>query len=129
MQDQDSWSDCPTGVVSDMASQLRLRKRQAQLRPVLTAGVAVLVLLAVSYALIGGGASDAKAGLTCSETAPLLAKYHDQSLEADVANDVREHLSRCPACQKHYEDAYPSEVRNRAPKTDQLVASAWDYRR
>jgi hypothetical protein len=66
----------------------------------------------VGYGLATRDRAIPRANLTCSEAVPLFAKYHDRSLEADLTNDVREHLSRCPKCREHYVKQFPSEVRN-----------------
>jgi len=129
MQDQDPWGDCPFGVVTDMAGQLRRRKRLAQLRPVILIGLAGLLFSAVGYGLTNHDETGSRARLNCRETVPLLAKYHDRSLDAAVASDVREHLSRCPSCRKHYEELYPSEVRKRSSAQTGLVAVAAQFRR
>ena len=69
------------------------------------------------------------ARLTCRQTVPLLAEYHDQTLGAAVASDVREHLLHCPMCRKHYEELYPSEVRNGSSVETRLFAVASQFRR
>ncbi|MBI2477500.1 MAG: hypothetical protein HYV60_02265 [Planctomycetia bacterium] len=51
MQDQDSWSNCPSGVLTDMAGKLRRRRHQSQLRPFIAAGLALLLVAAVGYGL------------------------------------------------------------------------------
>ena len=127
MQDQGPWDDCPSGVVTEMAGQLRRRKRYAQLRPFLFVGVAALLLSAIGYGLANRNEPGSRGGLTCRETAPLLAKYHDQSLDAAAANGVQEHLSHCPRCRKHYEELYPSEVRNRSSAETGLLAVAAQF--
>ncbi|MDA1049040.1 MAG: zf-HC2 domain-containing protein [Planctomycetota bacterium] len=129
MHDQGSWNDCPSGAVSAMVTQLRRRKRLAQLRPIMAIGIFVLLFSAIGYGLTNRDDPESRAGLNCRETVPLLAKYHDQSLEAAVATDVREHLSHCPSCRKHYEEMYPSEVRNPLSTPIRLAAIASHFYR
>ena len=129
MQDQGPWGDCPSGVMTEMVARLRRRKRQSQLRPIILSGIALLLLSFVAYGLTSREESGSGRGLTCRETVPLLAKYHDRTLDATVASDVREHLSQCPACRKHYTELYPSEVRNRASTEHRLLAVAAQFRR
>ena len=124
MQDQDPWIDCPRGTVSEMAAQLRRRKSRMQRRPAVAFGLALLLFSAVGYGLMDRDEPGTRAGLTCQETVPLLAKYHDRSLEATAANDVQEHLSHCPMCRKRYEARYPNEVRNHSSAENRLVAVA-----
>jgi hypothetical protein len=128
MQDRDPWGDCPAGVVSEMAGRLRRRKRQTQLRSLAASGLAMLLVAAIGYGLVtqmtGEDPAEIRAGLNCRETIRLLASYQDQSLEDSVAKEVREHLSRCPSCRKHYEEKYPSEVRNRSSAESRQVALA-----
>lgn len=129
MQDQAPWGDCPSGVMSDMVAQLRRRKRQTQVRAAVSIGLAVLLVATVGYGLAGRDAANPRAKMNCSEAVPLFAKYHDQSLDAAVAEDVREHLSRCPACRKHYADLFPSEAQIRSSTGDTPLALATHFRR
>jgi hypothetical protein len=122
MQDQSSWDDCPAGLVTDMAGQLRRRKRHVQLRAVISISLAVLLSLAVGYGLKNRDEPAPRARLNCRDAVPLFAEYHDKKLDAVVASDVREHLSRCPKCREHYEDLYPNEVRNRSSGENRVVA-------
>jgi len=124
MQDQGSWSDCPSGVVTDMAGALRRRKRWAQLQPILAISFAFALVSVVGYGLATRDRETPRASLTCREAAQLFAKYHDRSLETDVANDVRKHLSHCPKCREHYAKQFPSEVRNSLSSEPRLVAVA-----
>ena len=119
MKELDTWGDCPSGVVTNLAGRLRRRR---QVRPVISIGLGVLLLSAVSYGLIIRNGPRTRAPLNCRETVPLLAKYHNRSLDAPVESDVREHLSRCPSCRKKYEEMYPSEARNHALVENRLLA-------
>ncbi len=123
MQDDKQWDECPAGVVTGMAAELRDRRRRQQLRPVVGVGLVVLLVVTVGYGLTDRSNSSQQTELTCSETVPLLTKFHDQSLDEVVAKDVQNHLSRCPMCREHYEDLYPSEVQNDLQATSRLVAA------
>ncbi len=129
MRDQSSWDDCPAGVVTGMAGQLRRQKRHVQLRAVISISLALLLSLAVGYGLTKRDEPTPRAGLNCREAVPLFAKYHDKSLDAAVANHVREHLSRCPKCREHYEEVYPSEVRSSSVVGYQQLAFAAPFQR
>lgn len=124
MQDQGSWSDCPSGVVTEMACVLRRRKRQAQLRPIIAIGFALILVSVVGYGLTTRDRATHHASLTCREAVALFAKYHDRSLDTDLANDVRKHLSHCQKCREHYGKQFPSEVRNPLPSYPRLDAVA-----
>lgn len=129
MPDQSSWDDCPVGVVTDMAGHLRRRKRHVQLRAVISIGLALLLSIAVGHAVTDRDEPAPRVGLNCREAVPLFAKYQNESLDAAMANDVREHLSRCPKCREHYEELYPSEARNRSAVESQLLAVATSFDR
>jgi hypothetical protein len=86
--------------------------------------VTALLLSAIGYSLTNRDEPGLPGGLTCLKTASLFAKYHDRSLDAATANGVQEHLSHCPKCRKHYEERYPSEVRNRSSAETVLFAVA-----
>ncbi|MBC8352170.1 MAG: zf-HC2 domain-containing protein [Planctomycetes bacterium] len=129
MQDQSPWVDCPSGAVTTMADQLRRQRRQAQLRPIIAIGVAVLIFSAIGYGLTNPKQPGSQSGLTCRETVPLLVSYHDESLEANAAKDVRDHLSHCPMCRKHFEEMYPNEVRAPSSASHELLAFASNVRR
>ena len=126
MQDQEPWKECPSGVVTDMAGQLRRRSRQAQLRPFVVVGAAVLLLFAISYGLVNSGDPSAGGVLDCREASSLFAQYHDKTLDAVARMEVEEHLSRCPQCRKHYEQRYPgpNEARSRSSADTRWLAMA-----
>ncbi len=129
MQNSDPWDDCPAGIVTEMATELRRREFRARLLPVLATGLVVLLVGVAGYGLMGRDGSALHSVLTCRETVPLLAKYHDHSLEASQANDVQEHLSRCPMCRKRYARLYPSEVRNHSTPEPELAVLAANFGR
>jgi hypothetical protein len=109
MTDHGQWDDCPAGLVTKMAGELRARQFRAQRRPVI-ASVAILLILGVTWGIqsqIGVGSNP----LTCAETVPLFADYHNDSLDASATARVAEHLANCPSCRKHFEDQFPGEAR------------------
>lgn len=112
MQDQGSWDDCPSGVVTEMAGRLRRRRMRVRLRSIALSVSAVLLISVICYATASRDGETPRASLNCRETVRLMANYHDRSLAPDVAKDVLEHLSHCPQCREHYKERYPSEVRN-----------------
>ncbi|MEO8494285.1 MAG: zf-HC2 domain-containing protein [Planctomycetota bacterium] len=129
MQHQEPWGDCPFGILTGMAGRLRRRKRQTQVRAVSLIGLGLLLLSLVGYGLATRDVPDSRARLNCRETIPLFAKYHDRSLDGAVESDVREHLSRCPACREHYDQLYPNEAQNRSLAENRLLAVAAQFRR
>ncbi|MBP86518.1 MAG: hypothetical protein CMJ64_07370 [Planctomycetaceae bacterium] len=119
MTEHGPWDECPTGLVTKMAGQLRAKQLRARLRPMMAA-VAILLVLGGTWAVqskIGDGAEP----LTCVETVPMLADYHSGNLEGSVATRVDEHLANCPSCRKHFEDQFPGEARI-VEDADKLVA-------
>lgn len=127
MRDKEPWDDCPAGVVTEMATGLRRRRLHARLRPAVASGVVVLLVCLTGYGLMSRDESATHGVLTCRETVSLLAKYHDQSLQASQAHDVQEHLAGCPMCRKHYERMYPSEVRNDSTPELEFVTLAANF--
>ena len=113
MQDQGPWDDCPRGVVAEMAGRLRRRKRYVQMRPFIFIGATALLLSAIGYGLTSRDQPGSLGAFDCLKTASLFAGYHDRSLDDATTKGVEEHLSRCPNCRQHYDELYPSEVRNR----------------
>jgi hypothetical protein len=129
MQDQGSWSDCPSGVVTEMARELRRRRQRTQLRPFMAAGLAFLLISVIGYGLTNRDTPVPRAALNCRDTIQLLAKYHAGSLDAVGASGVREHLSHCPKCRKYYDETFPSEVRNHSSVESRLLVAATHFRR
>ena len=129
MRDQVSWSDCPSGVVTEMAGELRRRRQRTQLRPFITAGLVFLLISLIGYGLTNRDTPAPRAALNCRETIQLLAKYHAGSLDVAGANGVREHLSNCPRCRKHYDESFPSEVRNHSSVESRLLVAATHFHR
>lgn len=109
MTDHSPWDDCPAGLVTKMAGELRARQLRARLRPAI-AGVAILLILGVTWGIQSQIGAEANP-LTCAETAPLLADYHHDALDPSVSTRVAEHLASCPSCRKHFEDQFPGEAR------------------
>lgn len=124
MTDHNQWDACPTGLVTKMARELRDRQFRDRLRPVI-AGVAIVLVLAVAWAFQGNGGPGVNP-LTCAETVPLLAAYHNDALDPAVTTRVAGHLANCPSCRKHYQDRFPGEA-SLAEDLNKLVASGASF--
>ncbi len=129
MQDDNQWEECPVGLVTGMASKLRSQRRTQQLRPVFGAGLLLVLAIAIGYSFSGAGSSPSRSKLTCAETVPLLADFHDNSLDEAVVQDIQTHLSDCPSCRDHYDELYPSEVRSGAAADSNIVAALIPFAR
>ena len=119
MTDHGQWDDCPAGLVTKMAGELRAQQFRVQLRPMI-AGVAIVLILGVTWG-IQSQIGRAPGPLTCAETVPLLADYHNDALDSSATTRVAEHLANCPSCRKHFEDRFPGEARV-AEDSGKLVA-------
>ena len=106
----DSWNECPPGVLTEMAGQLRGR-RQRQMVGRVGAAVGVIALLLIGYGVstgrLPGGRIEA---ISCQEAIELFAQYHASQLLPAVQRRVEKHLNDCPHCQDRYRQLHPSEA-------------------
>ena len=108
MTDHGQWEECPAGLVTTMAGELRSKRLRARLRPVI-ASVAILLVLGVTWAVQSPNRADAEP-LNCAETVPLLADYHAGTLPRVATTRVAEHLANCDSCRKHFNNQFPGEA-------------------
>jgi len=114
MAERESWEECPSGVLTGMAEELRRRQSRRHLLPAV-GGLLLLVAIGGILATRFHSPSGAPE-LTCSEVIPLLAQYHDDMLSATMMQRVEQHLSDCPNCKDRYSKAFPADARREHPK-------------
>jgi hypothetical protein len=123
MSEVDRWEDCPPGAVTGMVDRLRRQRQPSPLRPAIGAFL-VVVLLGAGYAMTSGlmsGPNNAR--LNCGDVIPLLAQYHDGTLNSPTAQQVEEHLSHCPGCKEKYKRQFPGEAHRGDTRSNSLVAA------
>lgn len=117
MLPEDQWSDCPRGLVGEMVSRRRQQRRQQLAARVGTATAAVGVLL-LGF-LVTSQMSETTTTvekISCVQAASLFAKYHQQQLNAEQAEQVATHLRECPHCSRRYKAEFSTEARRAVPE-------------
>lgn len=128
------WSDCPPGLLHNLAHQLvRQRRRQTLAR----VGAATTLALLAGVAL-GAWWYNASSGtgetpppavqvvqrIRCSEMPALLVQYVGHTLPAELEQPVAYHLNHCPACQHKLELLQQEQRVSHRPSRAPLLIAA-----
>jgi len=103
--DANEWSPCPTGAVSGMVSTLKSQRRGQKV--VRTAAfLGVLLLIGGSLIAWGPRMMESHAGgISCSEVRQAAPAYMAGTLDVQMVEKIRQHLSECSHCRKKLEQA------------------------
>ncbi len=102
-----SWEPCPAGELPVLVDRLRSRRRRQQAvraASVAAAMVAVVAVAVIAFRRPAEGPADEFdfGGVACSEVQRDLPRYVRGELPDDVAERIRTHLAKCPACGPMY---------------------------
>ena len=103
----DNWTPCQPGDLVNVVDKLRRRKQMQKTASTLRTAAAI-----VAGVFIGWGVWQFPAmmpepnfgGIVCSEVRANSQAFAMQQLAPDVATRIRNHMERCPACQKLFRD-------------------------
>lgn len=107
------WIDCKSGEIHKMIdAQRRLRQRR-QLSQASFIGASLLVLFSVAIWSIPnpqGSNERAKGGVTCAEVIDQAEDFIAGRLVQVMHSKFEIHLSKCPACLRHFESLRAQQV-------------------
>ena len=113
---QDQWSPCPTGQISNMVKRINRSERRQRLRQLATTGALSLALFAVGAIVVGGFVMYQEphfGGIGCTECLSHAAAYHDHVTgtapmkDLELAGRIEAHMKQCICCRAKFNIAYP----------------------
>ena len=107
---EDSWQPCSAGQLEQMVQRQQGRRRRQRRRRLIgiSAGVSVATVAIVTLLYQSANWGPHRPGsLACHEVESLLADFAAGKLDPVLAEQVRQHLDRCPHCGELYRQRFP----------------------
>jgi len=116
-QQNDAWSDCPTGQIAKIVQYSKSRERHLIVRRVSLCVSTFCVLLFAGYLVVGHPfAGRLLGGIYCQDVIINSDSYLSGEIDAELARKIKNHLALCDTCRTKIEQ----KKNRRADESSQL---------